>query len=80
MIGMIDKELSEKLQLKADLALENAAKIARQNEPEKSQIKDQTSSKMVEAVKINKTSTSRQKKIAFGLKKCGTDSTYFHSL
>lgn len=51
-IGISDKELSEKLQLRSDLTLEKAVEIARQSEMVKSQIKDQSvSSTNVEAVR-----------------------------
>lgn len=51
-IGISDKELSEKLQLRSDLTLEKAVEIARQSEMVKSQIKDQSvSATNVEAVR-----------------------------
>lgn len=58
-IGILDKELSEKLQLKPDLTLESAVEMSRQNELVKLQIKDQTASKLVEAVKFNKPGSSQ---------------------
>ena len=42
-IGILDKNVSQKLQLKADLTLEAAIQIARQSEMVKSQITDQNS-------------------------------------
>lgn len=52
MIGILDKELSEKLQLTPDLTLEKAVETARQLEMVKSQIKDQSvSATNVEAVR-----------------------------
>ena len=51
-IGILDKELSEKLQLRSDLTLEKAVETARQSEMVKSQIKDQSvSATNVEAVR-----------------------------
>ncbi|XP_065943746.1 uncharacterized protein [Magallana gigas] len=51
-IGILDKELSEKLQLRSDLTLEKAVETARQSEMVKSQIKDQSGSATnVEAVR-----------------------------
>ena len=57
-IGLSDKDVSEKLQLKADLTLETAVEIARQSELVKSQMKDMgvgESHKNVEAVHTGKT-------------------------
>lgn len=41
-IGILDKELSQKMQLKDGLTLENASKMARKSELVKSQVRDQT--------------------------------------
>ncbi|XP_052817965.1 uncharacterized protein K02A2.6-like [Mya arenaria] len=59
-IGILDKKLSERLQLKSDLTLDKAIELARQNELVKSQIKDQMSSKLVDAVKAKKPPTQNQ--------------------
>ena len=50
-IGILDKELSEKMQLKDDLTLENASTMARQSELVKSQVQDQTDAKTVSEVR-----------------------------
>jgi hypothetical protein len=50
-IGILDRDMSEKLQLRADLTLEKAMEMTRQSEMVKSQIKDQSlSHSHVEAV------------------------------
>ena len=53
-IGILDKELSEKLQLQSELTLDKAIQTVRQSEIVKSQIKDQSthSSKHLDAVKV----------------------------
>ena len=55
-IGILDKGVSQKLQLKSDLTLEVAIQIARQSEMVKSQVTDQNSlaSKIVEEVHSKK--------------------------
>ena len=50
-IGILDKELSEKMQLKDDLLLENASTMARQSELVKSQGWDQVDAKTVSEVR-----------------------------
>ena len=50
-IGILEKELSEKMQLKDDLTLENASTIARQSELVKSQVRDQTQPTAVNEVR-----------------------------
>ena len=50
-IGILDKELSEKMQLKDDLTLENASTMARQSELVKSQVRDQTQPTTVNEVR-----------------------------
>ena len=48
-IGLLDKELSEKLQLQSDLKLETAITMPRQSEMAKTQIKSQSSHELDEA-------------------------------
>jgi preprotein translocase subunit SecF len=61
LIGILDRGMSEKLQLRADLTLEKAVEMARQSEMVKSQIKDQSlSNSHVEAVHRNNTGTQAQ--------------------
>ena len=50
-IGVLDKELSEKLQLKDDLTLEDATTMTRQSELVKSQVREQTNGKDVSEVR-----------------------------
>ena len=58
-LGILDRELSEKLQLTPDLKLEGAIERARQSEMVKSQIKDQSlSHKHVEGVRKSTDGTS----------------------
>ncbi|XP_056000230.1 uncharacterized protein K02A2.6-like [Ostrea edulis] len=58
-LGILDRELSEKLQLTADLKLEGAIERARQSEMVKSQIKDQSlSHKHVKGVRKSTDGTS----------------------
>ena len=59
-IGILDKGVSQKLQLKSDLTLEVAIQIARQSEMVKSQVTDQNSlaSKDVEEVHSKKKPTN----------------------
>ncbi|KAK3091772.1 hypothetical protein FSP39_022529 [Pinctada imbricata] len=49
-LGVADKEVSEKLQLKSDLTLESAIEMARQRELVKTQMKDIDSPKALDAV------------------------------
>lgn len=53
-IGLLDKELSEELQLQTDLTLETAVTMARQSEMVKSQVKSQTSHELDEIRGQNK--------------------------
>ncbi|KAK3085333.1 hypothetical protein FSP39_001659 [Pinctada imbricata] len=57
-IGIRDKELSEKMQLRADLTLEKACEMARNSELVKSQIKDLQSNNL-DAISHPKQNTSR---------------------
>ena len=57
-LGVCDPELSEKLQLKADLTLDTAVKQARQYETVKSQLSEQRQTN-VDAVYPSRTSTNR---------------------
>ncbi|XP_060064740.1 uncharacterized protein K02A2.6-like [Ylistrum balloti] len=69
-IGITDKSISEKLQLKADLTLETALQIARQSEQVKSQIKDQSSVSVDAVSKGKKSGTKRptqQKRQQYGV-------------
>ena len=50
-IGILDRELSEKLQLTPELTLEKAVDMARQFELVKSQLKDQAAAQNIEAVR-----------------------------
>ena len=65
-IGISDKELSEKLQRKSDLTLEKAVEMARQNELVKSQIKDQVSQSSIDAVHKGSKFQTRSKPSAAG--------------
>lgn len=50
-IGISDRELSEKMQLKDDLTLENATTMARQSELVKSQVRDQSDKSGIDEVR-----------------------------
>lgn len=70
-IGIVDKGLSEKLQLTPDLTLEKAIERARQSELVKNQMKDQaSSSKLVDSV--NKKSFTPGKNYTRGTNREGT--------
>ncbi|XP_069118818.1 uncharacterized protein [Argopecten irradians] len=58
-IGLSDRNISEKLQMKADLTLETAIQTARQAELVKSQIRDQGGHKHVEEVKKGRPSKKK---------------------
>ena len=69
-IGILDKGVSQKLQLKSDLTLEVAIQIARQSEIVKSQVTDQNSlaSKVVEKVHSKKKASNPRWKKGKGKK------------
>ena len=69
-IGILDKGVSQKLQLKSDLTLEVAIQIARQSEMVKSQVTDQNSlpSKVVEEVHNKKNASNPRWKKGKGKK------------